>query len=340
MLNAQIIADYLKKLHRGRSPEVAAYWLEEAASRSELLSQLSVLLAGLPILTASVARGSFDDPNGIIDDLAKLISDHSDWFGDSNRASIIKEQKFSLVLISKRPLGVPQISSPVTLPDWFPLWPSKLLTVKIQSITESVDISVGSPDVPVGPINASLYLLEVALCARFVSVFRRAPAVSAKLCARLGGKKGAADLVGMVAQSEAGRSSGTPEGFRPGGGATSPYLVSHLFRQWWECSHSGLHDLAVDIADALDVHPGSKIEAQYSLASLLTRTAKPKLSETPPGVTFARNALVSLSHAIQFTNAAHHGGDYPNFPALLTISYAQDLARSCRCAADALGLLK
>lgn len=340
MLNAQIIADYVKKLHHGRGPGVAAYWLEEAASRSELVSQLATPLAGLPILTAAVQRGSFDDPNGIIDDLAKLINNHSEWFGDGNRAAIIKEEKFSLVLVSKRALGIPQISSPVTLPDWFPLWPSRLLTVKIQSITDSVDISVGSPDVPVGHINASLYSLEAGLCARFLYVFQRTPEVSAKLRARLGGSKGPADLTGMAAESEAGRGSVAPKDFRPGGGATSPYFVSYLFRQWWECSHSGLHALAVDIADALDVHTGSAIEAQYSLASLLTRTVKPKLSDTPPGVTFARNALVSLSHSIQLTNAAHHGGDYPNFPAVLTISYAQDLARSCQCAADALALLR
>lgn len=340
MLNAKIIADYVKKLHQGRGPGVAAYWLEEAASRSELVSQLATSLTGLSILTAAVQRGSFDDPNGIIDDLAKLISDNSAWFGDGNRASIIKEEKFSLVLVSKRPLGVPQISSPVTLPDWFPLWPSRLLTVKIQSITDSVDISVGSPEIPIGQINASLFSLEEALCARLFSVFRTTPDVSAKLRARLGGSKGQVDLMGLVTQSEAGRAIGAPKDFRPGGAATSPYLVSYLFRLWWDCSHSGFHGLAVDIADSLGIYPTSTIDAQYSLASLLTRTVKPKLSDTPRGVTFARNALVSLSHSIQFSNAAHHGGDYPNFPAVLTISYAQDLARSCQCAADVLSALK
>jgi len=43
-----------------------------------------------------------------------------------------------------------------------------------------------------------------------------------------------------------------------------------------------------------------------------------------------------LSHAIQFTNAVHHAGDYPNFPALLTIAWARDIARSCKAAADGL----
>jgi len=341
MLNPQVISDYLKKLHQSRNSGVAAYWLEEAASRSELASQLSSHLAGLAILTAAVPKGSFNDPNGIIDDLAKMISDQSGWFETHNRQAIIQEQKFSLVLISKTPLGVPQISSPVTLPDWFPLWPSRLLTVNIQSITDLVDISVGSPDIPMVLINASLHSLEVALCARFSLVFHRAPQVSNKLCARFGGSKGPADLMRMIAQSEEERRKNkSTNDFRPGGSAVSAYLVSHMFRQWWECSHSGLHGLAVDIANALDIHSSSEVEAQYSLASLLTRTAKPKLSETPYGVTFASNALVSLSHAIQFTNAAHHAGEYPNFPAVLTVSYAQDLARSCRCAADTLLSLK
>jgi hypothetical protein len=339
MLNTQVIADYVKSLHQSRNAEIGAYWLEETSSRAELVSQLGVALDGLPILTVAVPKGAFDDPNGIPDDLAQVIEAQLAWFSEKNRAAIINEQKFSMVLISKRPLGLPQIGSPVTLPEWFPLWPNKLLMVTIQSITDSVDISVGSSDVPIAQMNASLHALEAAISARLLSVFQRTPAASAKLCARFGGSKGPANLIAMVATSDTGRNQGAPEEFRPGGAATSAFLVSHLFRQWWDSSHGKLHDLSIDIANALDVHTSSRIQAQYSLASLLTRSKNPPLATTPAGVIFARNALISLSHSIQFTNAAYHCGDYPNFPALLTISYAKDLARSCRSAADALSSL-
>jgi hypothetical protein len=113
-------------------------------------------------------------------------------------------------------------------------------------------------------------------------------------------------------------------------------LVSMMFRLWWDCAPGNLHDLSKVLAEALDISEDAAIEAQYSLGSLLTRTTRPPPSKTPPGVTFARNAIVSLSHAIQFTNAAHHAGDYPNFPAMLTITYARDIARSCKAAAAAL----
>lgn len=338
MLTAPVIAEYLKKLHRERPSEIAAYWLEESASRSELVSLLSNSFAGLPILVATVPKNAFDDPNGVIDDLAMLIAANSAWFTEANRAVIVRDQRFSLVLVSKRPLGVPQISSPVTLPEWFPLWPNRLLTIKIQSVSELVDISIGSPDIPVAPINASLCQLEAALCRRLLYVHTRTPASTARLRSRFNGSV-AANLDAIIAQSQAALAIGSPDDFRPGGAATSPYIVSHLFRQWWVCSHEKLHDLSIDIAQALGIESKDAIEAQFSLASVLTRTVKPKLADTPAGVTFSRNALLSLSHSIQFTNATHHGGDYPNLPAILTISYAQDLARSCRRAAEALDSL-
>jgi len=339
MLNAPVIAEYLKKRHRDSPSEVAAYWLEESASRSELVSLLSSSFAGLPILVATVPKNAFDDPNGVIDDLAMLISANSAWFTEANRAAVIRDQKFSLVLVSKRPLGVPQISSPVTLPEWFPLWPNRLLTITIQSISELVDISISSPDIPVALINASLHQLEAAICRRLLSVHTSTPAATAKLRGRFSGSV-AADLSAIILQSQAGLAAGSPDDFRPGGAATSSYVVSHLFRQWWACSHEKLHDLSSDVAQALGLDSKDAIEAQFSLASVLTRTVKPKLADTPVGVTFSRNALLSLAHSIQFTNATHHGGDYPNLPAVLTMSYAQDLARSCRRAADALDSVK
>jgi hypothetical protein len=339
MLTVDVIADHVRRLHMGRARDIAAYWLEEPASRSELAQQLSSRLASLPILVATVPKGAFDDPNGVIDDLSRLIEDNSGWFTEVNRNSIIRDEKFSFVLLSKRPLGVPQISSPVTLPDWFPLWPGKLLLVRIQSITESIDISIGSSEVPISEVNSSMHALEGALGFRLLQVFRRAPALSARLRARLQASKVSGDVATLVANSQAALAKLAPGDFRPGGGINSTYIVSQLFRLWWESSHNELHALSADLAQALDIHANSNCPAQFCLASMLTRTVKPKLSETPPGVTFSRNALVSLAHSIQFTNAAHHGGDYPNFPAVLTISYAQDLARSCRSAADCLSSL-
>lgn len=336
MLSTRTLSDYIRRLHTERSDGIAAYWVEETGSRSELARALSQDLSDLAVMPAIVKGGDFDDANGIIDDVARTIEGNRSWFTEQMRSTVIRDQKFSLALISKAALGVPQLSSPVALPDWFPAWPERLITVKITSIAHSIDLSLASPDVPISMINSALLDLERAVCDRLHAVLSDDPGKLTRLFTRAGGSGGALDPAKLItkARSEAGARS--PDDFRPGGGADSPHMVSMLFRLWWDCSPGNLHDLAKSLAEALDIADDTDIKAQYSLGSLLTRTAKPPPSKTPPGVMFARNALVTLSHAIQFTNAAHHAGDYPNFPAMLTVAYARDIARSCKKAAEGL----
>jgi len=336
MLSTRTLSDYIRGLHAQRPDGIAAYWVEETGSRSELARALSHDLSDLAVMPAIVKGGEFDDANGIIDDLARTIEGNRSWFTEQMRNTVIRDQKFSLALISKAPLGVPQLSSPVTLPDWFPAWPERLITVKITSIAHSIDLSLASPDVPISTINSALLELEMALCDRLHAVLTSDAAKLNGLFARVGGSGGAPDPTKLITKARSEAVACSPDEFRPGGSADSPHLVSMLFRLWWGCPPGKLHELAKSLAEALDIAGTTTIEAQYSLGSLLTRTTKPPPSRTPPGVMFARNALVSLSHAIQFTNAAHHAGDYPNFPAMLTITYARDIARSCKAAADGL----
>lgn len=336
MLSTRTLSDYIRRLHTERAAGIAAYWVEETGSRSELARALSQDLSDLAVMPAIVKGGDFDDANGIIDDLARTIEANSSWFTEQMRSAVIRDQKFSLALISKAPLGVPQLSSPVALPDWFPAWPERLITVNITSIAHSIDLSLASPDVPIALINSALLDLERSLCERLNAVRSTDAAKLAPLFARAGGSGGAPDSAMLLSKAMASALAQSPEDFRPGGGTDSPHMVSMLFRLWWECSPGGLHDLAKLLAEALDIVAGTTVQAPYSLGALLTRTTRPPPSKTPPGVMFARNTLVSLSHAIQFTNASHHAGDYPNFPAMLTIEYARDIARSCKSAADSL----
>jgi len=336
MLSPHTLSDYIGRLHRERPEGVAAYWVEETGSRTELARSLGQHLAELAVMPAIVRGGDFDDANGVIDDLARTIEGNQSWFTAQMRQAIIRDQKFSLVLISKAPLGVPQLSSPVALPDWFPAWPERLITVNISSITHSIDLSLASPDVPISLINSSLLDLERALCNRLQAVLASDSKKLAGLLVRIGGSGSAPSPENLLTKACSEAAACSPDEFRPGGSADSPHLVSILFRLWWGCSPGNLHELSKSLAEALDIACSTSIEPQYSLGSLLTRSTRPPPSKTPPGVTFARNVLVSLSHAIQFTNAAHHAGDYPNFPALLTIAYARDIARSCRAAADGL----
>lgn len=341
MLDAQVVIDFLKRTFDEGGEGVSAHWVETEQSRSEFCDTVAAGISHLPILAAPVNSGEFQDANGIIDDLAQVLERHRAWFDPDRRAMIARQNRFTILLISRRPLNVPQISSPVQLPDWFPVWPSNLLTVTIRNITNSVDLSIGDPLVPIGLIGTALLDLEQALQSRLRWIQANHPGASSPLWARTSTDKGALGSMDkqLDAAEAAWRDVSDPCKFRPGGGPESPFLISRIFRLWWKSSPNDLHALSIDLASALCLSGEVSVPKIYSLATLLSRTAKPPLSQTPVGVTFCRNAIVSLANAMQLSTAAAHAGDYPRFPAVLTTSFLQDVAGSCQRTAMALDRL-
>jgi hypothetical protein len=336
MLSSPTIAASLIKFHQQQAEEIEAFWVECRGSRQKLQSELEVLFEGLPILVAIVAGGRFFDPDGIVDDLSLTITENIDWFTQPRRESIIRDQKFSIVLVSKTQLGVPQLSSPVSLPDWFPLWPSKLLTANIKSANPVITLSLASADIPEVEINNALFMLEEALTRRLTIVLHSAAAATNALQTAIAASTQApATVAGLVASSKAAIQSRTSGEFRPGGAANSEFVVSQLARLWRDCAPRDRYMLASHTADALGLNAVSIVDVQFSLTSLLTR-GKEKLSTTPAQITFCRNLLSTVSDIVQFINGRHHADEFPEFPAEFTIAFATELANSCRKAAQAL----
>ena len=81
------------------------------------------------------------------------------------------------------------------------------------------------------------------------------------------------------------------------------------------------------------------IDLQLSLTALLTR-GRERLSAVPAHIIFSRNLLVTVSDVVQFINGIHHADEFPQFPAVLTINFAKELANLCRNAARTLSQLE
>jgi hypothetical protein len=339
MLSPATIADSLIRFHQQQTEDIEAFWIESSGSRQHLVLELQTLMEGRPILVTTVAQGRFFDPDGIVDDLSLTIHEHAAWFTPARRESVIRAEKFSVVLVSKRPLGVPQLSSPVSLPDWFPLWPNTLLTAHIKNINSAITLTLASPDIPEADINNSLFTLEQALSSRFETVLQSDPARTVALQAAIANSPQApASIAGLVASSKLSLQSRTGDEFRPGGAIDSKFIVSQFARIWRDCPPKDRQTLAIYAADALGLYETSNIDTQFSLTSLLTR-GKEKLPTTPIRVTYCRNLLGTLSDVIQFINGRHHADEFPQFPAMLTITFAADLASSCRKAAHTINQL-
>ena len=339
MLSPSTIADSLRSFHQEQNEDIAAFWIESTSSRRQLAAELQSLTEDLPVLVTTVVRDRFTDPNGIVDDLSLTIKENEAWFTPERRELVIRDQKFSVVLVSKRPLGVPQISSPVSLPDWFPLWPGRLLTANITSVFSSITISLASQDLPLAAINSALFALEQSLCDRLEAVLRSAPFASEPLMAVVSGSASSpASLADLIASSRKGLQSRTGDEFRPGGAADSGFIVSKLSRIWRDSHPNTRQKLAEHTAEALGMSETCTIDIQFSLTALLTR-GKEKLPTVPDHIKFSRNLMVTVSDVVQFINGIHHADEFPQFPAVLTITFATELANSCHKAARTINAL-
>lgn len=339
MLSPSTIADSLIRFHQDQIADIEAFWVESSGSRQQLVSELHALTEGRPILVTAVASGRFTDADGIADDLSLTISENQEWFTPVRRELIIRDQKFSIVLISKRPLGVPQLSSPVSLPDWFPSWPNRLLTANIKSVDSSITLSLASPDIPEAAINSALLMLECEVNNRLATVLQSIPTAADRLMMVISnGRTASVSIAELIASSKAGCQARTGDEFRPGGAVNSGFIVSQLARVWRDCFPKDRQELATHVATALGLSDVNIPQTQFSLMSLLTR-GKETLSTTPPGITFCRNLMGTVSDIVQFINGRHHADEFPQFPAVLTVAFATELANSCRSAALTLAQL-
>ena len=338
MLNTITIAQSLIRLHQEQTEKVEAFWIETLGSRQQLKTELGAYFLGHPILVALVEKDRFDDPNGVCDELNLTIQDNKEWFTSDIRQLIAEKQKFSLVLVSKRPLGVPQMSSPVELPDWFPQWPGQILTAEVRSVLSSITLSLASLEIPGGAINGALFDLERELCRRLQLTYQTTQGAANELMAVVGTGVAPKIVSALIASSTQGLQNRSLTEFRPGGSAESGFIVSHLARVWRDCQPAQRQALAAHVSKALGLSSATQVPAQYSLTSLLTR-GKEKLPSIEAHLTFSRTLLGTVSDVVQFVNGIHHADEFPHFPAVLTITFAKDLVRSCSNATSALAQL-
>jgi hypothetical protein len=331
MLSTDTIAESLLQLHLQQVEKIEVFWIEVTSSRQQLIQDLTERLGRHPIMVAQVARDRFQDPNGVCDDLNLTIQENQHWCTQEARELVAAHQRFSLVLVSKRPLTIPQLSSPVALPDWFPQWPGEILIANVQSVFPKITLSLASPDIPQDAINSALFELEQAICHRLQAVVQLTPNAADALMREIGTGKAPTTVANLIASSERDRQSRSGIEFRPGGSVESGFIVSHLARVWRDCTPKNRYDLSSHAAAAMGLSAASGVDAQYSLSALLSR-GKENFTKTPAHITFSRNLLVTLSDVVQFVNGIHHADEFPQFPAVLTITFAKNLAASCRAA--------
>lgn len=294
-------------------------WLGVDGPRDEFKDELDGLVQDLPVLVLIVRMRGFDDPNALLADLVELLND-SRQEAEHRLAAFSGETTFHLVLLAKKQLNLAQASSPVTLPSWFPIMPSRSLHAVVRDQTWSLSTSINDPRTGVAELNEAIFRLEGSLLRRMRHMLLEDARSGDALFGQLDDPpaKNFQQCLEMFVKQHKGVSN--PAVFRP-----SVRVGTSLASQIWRIVQTkGTEQIgrpAAGLAGALGISSSNLPMWSAGFPGLLFRSTYPV--DGPKA--FGRDIILTTGLSCQLSTAAAHADQYPRYPVPLLASFSQSL---------------
>lgn len=320
-ITPNVLADAIRRRLASAPCDVSAYWMHVAGDRDAYARALEEELAAEPIVVVVVRDARFTNPNALLSDFVELLAQSKDLCVRRLRDGC---RKCAFVLLSRTELTIPQISSPVELPPWFPVGGGTTLEMRIEDLSWTADASLAVAEVRVGALCEALFDLEETLLRRIAGILERDHRRTNALLeiVRRDSTETLSGILATAVNHQAGVT--TPEAFRPSL-RDGRSFVARLWSVVQERTAEQLKSPSKGLADALDLPEELSGPWHESLVSVMRR---PSGGEVPPRLRFARNLLVSIAEACQLITAAAHADAYGHYPVVLLRSCSFDLVRS------------
>lgn len=114
-------------------------WVSVPTGRDDFARELTRLRGDLALVPHVLRTGGFVDPNAVMNDVAAVLELVKGDVHALNEAA--RERRgLDLVVISRKALSLADTSSPIVLPDWFPVRPGQTATVRVDDLTWSAEV--------------------------------------------------------------------------------------------------------------------------------------------------------------------------------------------------------
>jgi hypothetical protein len=163
------VLDVVAQRCREAKEGVYVYWLRVTTSRDAFAGVIEQARGDLCVVPVVVRGDGFQNPNAILSDLNKLIADNESTFCTESLKGT-DSRRIVILLLGRASLQVPQLSSPTTLPAWFPGFGGQTLDVTIEDLEAIAAGPLNAPESRISDIARHLFDLEKALIARLIHV--------------------------------------------------------------------------------------------------------------------------------------------------------------------------
>lgn len=318
----QIVEEICRRRERGHG--VAAlnvYWATLTGDRDDFRSEMQQVRGRLPIVPWILREpGLFRDPNAVMNDVMFILNDLKQRIIEITEYAR-QRGGIDLVILARNELRLAITSSPILLPDWFPLTPGQIVTARIDDLTWSVNVPMSDEVIALDELRRILYELDSLMVVRIREILekdhRRVQAFSSYILREK--EDGIGEVLDSIGKSL--EEVKNPAGFRPSTQRNSTIIG----RLWFKANNSSpdkLPRLSKALASALQVDDLDISDRGDSLAGVLNRPTNPI---GDGGTRWCFHLLVTLRSACQLATAAAHADDYPLFPDVLLRSVSRDL---------------
>ena len=322
MVEPEVVASMIQSRARDRQT-LRVFWVTVAGDRDEFAGELRRLTEGNTVVPVVLRTGRFVNSDAVMRDVADILDGVRAEIESMTDATSRGQHGVDLVVLSRRELSLADTSSPIVLPDWFPIAAGQRVTVGIVDLTWSAEVPLSDKSCAVPDLRRILHDLDKGLVARLQDTVKSDHRRTQALwdLTRSDGRQdgGMADeLARMKDELDAVRQ---PKDYRPSASKKAT-VVGRLWAHGNRTSPDALPRTAGALTKALDL--GEVPADDVSLVAVLGR---PTNVIRDRSVVWSLCLIVTLRSACQLVTAAAHSDEYPPFPAVLLKSTSLDIRR-------------
>jgi hypothetical protein len=309
---------------------VSIYWIAVSGSRTAFADEVNAHLRGFPAAAIVVRGVRFENPNCVFDDFVTLVRDEREAIERELRGSE-DDGACGIVLVGRSELRLTQASSPVPLPEWFPVAGGTTVTSRIEDVSWTTEAPLDGELARIGSLCQLLFELDGVLL-HVLDARQNDRRSTQSLFDRIRREdESVTDLLDVAHRAR--RDVRNPTAYRPSVRDRQTILARLWFLVQSE-KPDGLLASAKSLQRALGVPPDVNESWHETLVAVLSRPANRDPDE---GARFVRNVLLTLAAGSQLITAAAHADVYRAYPIPLVRATSHDL----RCGlSDAVRVLR
>jgi hypothetical protein len=301
---------------------IRLFWLRHhEGSRDELAVQLSAFADGETVVPLVLRFGGFKDANAVLSDAMALFDAHRQQIESlADKAP----ERLTFLILSKEDFRLVNASSPIELPDWFPVNPRSQTYFSINDLGHTAELKpLNFAEARMDHVAELLFALEEAITAKLWAVYE----TDTERCGRCvdalqpGSPKGADAKDSLETFSAHLAAAGDPRAYRPNAGDKSKFLAARIIKLLLGNTPKQVTAAAEELGKHL--HGSGTVALKPTFFAVMWRPP----SKVPVEISNWHAVLVAFFQVYQLMNAHAHAGEFPPYPASLQFANSLDLRR-------------